>query len=450
MLLAPLLLDWYLTGAVLQMIRIRENPLVFLWLACHIRRAVLFMILIAFLIRLAVIPFLLSDLLDPIRDHWAFGWEEGRIARSLAAGEGFSSPLFGKTGPTSWTTPIYPLLVAGVFKTCGTYTKRAAWTILALNSLFSALTCLPIYFLAKRCFSPRAALWAGWLWVFFPFSIFYAAGYVWGFCLDTLIVALVVWCTLAMERRNGLRAWGSYGLLWGLAALTNPVILSTLPFLSGWLYFRRGARLRWPSEFITATLFLSLTVAPWFVRNYIVFDRFIPFRGTFWMIFWEGNTGDTSDLFPDWTNPAHNETEMAEYRSRGEVGYVAEKKRLSLEFLWDHPGLYLRLTAKRFVYIWTGFWSLRPDYLAGEPFAFWNIGFSTILLILMLAGIRRALYTETMNTIPLLAVLVCYPLVYYVAHAATEYRHPIDPIVVIFIGGVIAGSQEEPPTTSQG
>ena len=422
------------------MIRIRENPLVFSWLGCRVRRAILFMILAAFLIRLAVIPFLLSDVLNPIRDHWGFGWEEGRIARSLAAGKGFSSPLFGKTGPTSWTAPIYPLLVAGVFKTCGTYTKRAAWTILGLNSLFSALTCFPIYFVAKRCFGPRAALWAGWLWVFFPFSIYYAAGYVWGFCLDTLMMALVLWCTLAMEQRDGLGAWGSYGLLWGVAALTNPVILSTLPFLFGWLYFRRGAQLRWPSEFVTAALLLGFTVAPWFVRNYIVFDRFIPFRGTFWMVFWEGNTGDTSDLFPDWTNPAHNETEMEEYRSRGEMGYVAEKKSLSLEFLRDHPGLYLRLTAKRFVYIWTGSWSLRPDYLAGEPFAFWNIGFSTILLILMLAGIRRALYIEPMNTIPLLAVLVCYPLVYYVAHAATEYRHPIDPIVIIFIGLLIAGN----------
>ena len=219
---------------------------------------------------------------------------------------------------------------------------------------------LPICFVAKRCFSPRAALRAGWLWAFFPFSIFYAAGYAWGFCLDTLMMTLVLWCTLAMEPRNGLRAWGSYGLLWGVVAVTNPVVLSSVPFLFGWPYFRRGARLRWPSEFVTAALFLGLAVAPRFVRNYIVFDRFIPFRGTFWMVFWEGNTGNTSDLFPDWTNPAHNETEMAEYRSRGQMGYVAEKKRLSLEFLRDHPSLYLRLTAKRFVYIWTGFWSLRP------------------------------------------------------------------------------------------
>src|SRR5260370_28796760 len=81
----------------------------------RVRRAILFMILIAFLIRLAVIPFLLGDVLNPIRDHWDFGWEEGRIARSLAAGEGFSSPLFGKTGPPSRTTPTYPLLFSPCF-----------------------------------------------------------------------------------------------------------------------------------------------------------------------------------------------------------------------------------------------------------------------------------------------------------------------------------------------
>jgi 4-amino-4-deoxy-L-arabinose transferase-like glycosyltransferase len=407
------------------------------------RRIALFMILAAFLIRLLVIPLDIGDVLNPNRGHWDFGWEEGRIARSIAAGEGFSSPLFGKTGPTSWTTPVYPFLLAGVFRIFGIYTTAAAWTILVLNSLFSALTCLPIFFIAKRCFSSRAALWAGWIWVFFPYAIYFATGYVWGFALDTMMMSLVLWCTLAMERKDGLGAWMGYGLLWGAAALTNAVMLSTLPFLCGWLYFRRGARPRRLSEFVTAALFLSLTVTPWLARNYMEFGRLIPFRGTFWMIFWEGNTGDTSDLFPDWTNPAHNETEMADYRNRGEMGYVAEKKRLSFEFLRNYPGLYLRLTAKRFVYMWTGFWSLRPDFLEGEPFAFWNIGMSTILLILMLAGIRQALYAETVNTIPLLVVLVCYPAVYYIAHAGTEYRHPIDPIVVIFIGVLIAAIQEQ-------
>src|SRR5258708_32685628 len=79
----------------------------------HGSRLPLFIALVALAIRLAVIPFVIGATLDPDRDHWNFGWEEGRIARSIAAGEGFSSPLFGKTGPTAWTTPVYPGLLAG-------------------------------------------------------------------------------------------------------------------------------------------------------------------------------------------------------------------------------------------------------------------------------------------------------------------------------------------------
>src|SRR5260370_28536779 len=76
--------------------------------------AILFMILIAFLIRLAVIPFLIGDVLNPNRDHWDFGWEEGRIARSLAAGGGLMSPLFVKNVPTSWANPHITMVVSEV------------------------------------------------------------------------------------------------------------------------------------------------------------------------------------------------------------------------------------------------------------------------------------------------------------------------------------------------
>jgi hypothetical protein len=181
-------------------------------------------------------------------------------------------------------------------------------------------------------------------------------------------------------------------------------------------------------------LLLVIVVFPWSFRNYNAFHRFIPFRSTFWMIFWEGNTGDTSDLYPDWTNPTHNTTEMEAYRRLGELGYVEQKKQASFDFLRRYPGLYLRLTAKRFIFTWTGFWSLRKDYLAGEPFAFPNIALSTTLTVLLLVGIRRAVRFNPDATLPLLLVLASYPLVYYIAHSGAEYRHPIDPICVVFIG----------------
>ena len=56
-------------------------------------------------------------------DHFGFGWEMGRIARSLALGQGYANPFNGLSGPTAWTPPLYPLLMAASFKMFGIYTQ---------------------------------------------------------------------------------------------------------------------------------------------------------------------------------------------------------------------------------------------------------------------------------------------------------------------------------------
>jgi 4-amino-4-deoxy-L-arabinose transferase-like glycosyltransferase len=387
-----------------------------------------------------VIPFVIGETLDPSRDHWAFGWEEGKIARSIAAGEGFSSPLFGKTGPTAWSMPVYPLLLAGVFKLFGIYTPASAWVILALNALFSALTCIPVYFIAARCFGPSAAAWSGWIWALFPYAVHFAVMYVWGYCLDTLMVALVIWATLELEERSHLSLWLAYGFLWGMATLTNPVILCLLPPMFAWIAWGHYKQLLSAGylRMAAAMLVLTVTVAPWFVRNYTVFGRFIPFRSTFWVAFWEGNTGDTSSLYPDWTNPAHNDTELRKYQTMGEVAYVTEKRKVSVDFVRDNPGLYLRLSFRRLLYVWTGIWSLRDEYLAEEPYTYPNMAVCITLTILMFAGIFRGFRNSFGNTVPLVIVLACYPVVYYATHAGMEYRHPMDPVIVLFAATVLS------------
>src|SRR6266852_4332427 len=62
----------------------------------------LFIVLIALLLRLAVITFGPTYHITPRRDHFQFGWEMGRIARSIATGNGFSSPTDLPTGPSAW------------------------------------------------------------------------------------------------------------------------------------------------------------------------------------------------------------------------------------------------------------------------------------------------------------------------------------------------------------
>ena len=103
------------------------------------------MVLVALTLRLIAVALLYQAQLDPVRNYMVFGWETGSTARAIAAGEGFSSPLPEGGGPSALLPPIYTYLLAGTFRLFGTFSKESALAILGLNSVFSALTCLPIY-----------------------------------------------------------------------------------------------------------------------------------------------------------------------------------------------------------------------------------------------------------------------------------------------------------------
>lgn len=391
-----------------------------------------FFVLIAFTLRLIVVAVAYPDQLDPRRDHWPFGYETGRIARSIALGEGFANPLFEKTGPTAWMTPLYPYLVAAVFKFAGVYTKASALILLSLNSLFSALTCIPVFLMARDAFGEKTAVWAGWSWALFPYAIYLSAEWIWETCLTTLLLSVLFLITLRLERITRLQVWVGYGLLWGVTALSDPAVLSLLPFLVGWACYRLHRRgEHWGLRTTTAILALVLVVTPWFVRNYRTFHQFIPFRDAFWLVMHVGNNGDTSHWAPDAAHPSTDANEEQEYNRVGELNYMAEKRREATGFICSHPGWYVWVTFRRFVFTWTGFWSLSREYLAGEPTDPENIALSTVLTLFALAGLRRAFRESCPAAVPLALALIVFPLVYYVSIPQMPYRHRIDPEIVV-------------------
>src|SRR5258707_5901987 len=85
--------------------------------------SIFFIILIAFLLRLAVITIGHTYRITPRRDHFQFGCEMGRIARSIALVQGFSSPTDLPTRPIAWPPPGYAFILAEVFKRVGIYSN---------------------------------------------------------------------------------------------------------------------------------------------------------------------------------------------------------------------------------------------------------------------------------------------------------------------------------------
>ena len=399
-----------------------------------LRSRLWFIVLVALTLRLIVVSFLAVNQLDPVRGHWKFGWETGRIASSLASGHGFGSPLFGETGATGWMAPIYPCLLAGIFKIFGIYTKASAYVILSLNCLFAALTCQPLHAIARKVCGGTVATAAAWTWALFPYSINFAAGLVWNTTLNAFLLTSAISLTLSMERRLGTWTWIGWGSLWALIGLTEPSLLTCLPVAGLWLVFRLRRRgMPWIAFWrpALAALAFLVFVSPWFLRNYRVFGQLLPFRSNFWLTFYQGNTWDTFDLYPDWANPPHNPTEMADYARVGEVAYMSEKKQQAIAEIREYPARFAWTTLRRIVFTWTGYWNLSRAYRGIEPFALPNVLMTTTLSLLSSAGLVLTFAYSRRHAILFAWLFLAFPCVYYVTHPSMEYRHPLDPFLVL-------------------
>jgi 4-amino-4-deoxy-L-arabinose transferase-like glycosyltransferase len=390
------------------------------------------MFAIALAIRLIVVGFLYPEQMQARRGFWPFGYEIGRVARSLAEGRGYSSPLFSETGPTAWAAPIYPAILAAVFKVFGVFTATSAIVMLSINSLFSALTVFPLCAAARRSFGERVAKWAGWAWVFYPYAIYFTAARIWDITLSTLLMTTLF--AMSLDISTGWRKWKwqVYGVLCGAAALTSPVLLGVVPFLGGWIFLglRRERRPWVASAIFMALVFLTL-VAPWTMRNHSVFGKFIPFRSNFGLELFVLNHGDTSDVTPDSTHPSTSWIELNEYNSLGEVPYMERKKQQALDWIKENPGEFAWVTVRRVFYQWTGFWSASEEFRRKEPLQFPNVFMATSLTVLMILGIRKAWRERNHAAIPYVLMIASFPLVYYVTHPSMDYRQPIDPQIII-------------------
>lgn len=397
-------------------------------------RALFWMVIAALVLRLTVMLFVYQQNLDPWMDHWSFGFEEGRVARALATGRGFADPLWGPSGPTAWFAPVYPLILAGVFRMFGIYTVSACVAILVFNNLVSALTCIPIFFFARRTFSHGVGLLAGWVWAFFPDAIYGPNSRIWDTWLATLLLAILFCLALRLGESNRVRDWIGYGLLSGIAALTTPVLLSVLPILALWMLYRlRRQRMHWLAPAVGCMLAAILVMSPWIARNYRVFHRFIPLRDDFGLELAAGNNGDSR--FPEtlsvgpWLHGGPYE--WNEYRRIGEIAYVENKFRDGTRYIETHPARYAWMVGRRIVNVWTDYWSFSPEYIAAGPYTKICVPLYALLSALTLLGLWRTFRDKgTDAAAPYAIVLLFFPVVYYLTHTGDWYRRPMDPFFV--------------------
>jgi len=395
----------------------------------------------AFAVRIALILLHRSYHFSAVNEHYSFGLETGSIARALAAREGFSSPFKGHTGPTAWLAPLYPAMVALVFKLCGTFSDAAGFVVLAINSFFSALTCAPIYHIGRRTVGRAPALWAGWLWAVVPHFGKWPTEWVWEISLSALFVGLVYWLTLVLAERKHTRSpeedqptrmrWGIFGVLWGIVFLTNPALATLLPFSLAWIWLH-GRRRGFVRHVVLVVVIAFVIIAPWLARNRVVMGHWVFLRDNFGFELHLGNYHGSFGMGWGGRHPSVNPLEYERYLRVGEVAYVAEHQREALAFIRQYPREFAELCWKRFASFWDG----RSLLVADNP-APWTPSLFFAFSLVAALGLALA-FDRRIRGAGLFAWIVLYPLPYYITYPQPRYRHAVEPEMLLLVCFAVA------------
>lgn len=269
------------------------------------------------------------------------------IAVSVAEGRGFA--LEGRL--TSWRPPLYPFMMAMLYRATGATDPVVVRLVQALLSLATGLL---VFRLALTLFGRRVARAAAAVTVFYPSLLLYN-NHVLTEVLFIFLCVLSAWGLAAYLATP--RAWyaAGAGLALGLAVLTREVVWPTVALMSlvmGW-----GARVgwrRWAAHTAVLVGALLVVTVPWAVRNTRVQGVVTLIATNGGPVFLAGNYEHTPWDRPWQANALPGELKVRRLfspdLSEGAVQRLAVQR--ALDYIREHPWLTLRNTVIRVANLW--------------------------------------------------------------------------------------------------
>lgn len=407
-----------------------------------------FIVLVGFFIRAGAVLALHTWRIPSIPDHYLYGAEVGRVARSLAMGQGFLSP-FDLPIPSAWLSPGYPLLLAGIFLVFGVYSSLSALVIFLLQCFAQAATAVFVYQTGRLCFSTRVALAAAWLWCLWPDSMPYAFLWIWETPVTVFFFAWAIVLTLrlrglryseddgaaAQPRVNSYLLWALFGLAWGLISLFNPSLLLVLPVAGLSILFAPrsspeaqplGQRIT--GALIAAIIFLLL-FTPWMVRNERVFHAFVPARTNLGVEFCLGNCHGLAGAFNLVAHPAFDPEERDRMLQIGELAYGQEKMAEAKTAIHASPITFVKASLYRAYFFWFGIFHgdlENPTLSLARRILYSTLSVAGLLGLLLAFRHRQpaaGFFLWNVLLIPLPG--------YFVILISTRFRNPLDPLLTL-------------------
>jgi 4-amino-4-deoxy-L-arabinose transferase-like glycosyltransferase len=312
-----------------------------------------------------------------------------------------------------------------------------------LQCLVGALLVPALGLLGRSAFGERAGLAAAALAAFYPELVWFAAH----FWAETLFTVLLWW---ALERLVASDAHGSTlaalaaGALWGLAVLTRETVLYFLPLAALWLAWRRVGGVRRATVFFATAL---VVVLPWTLRNYLVFDAFVPVSTAGALNLWQGNTRmSRQEVYEEYWAvrgriPKYEHARQRALEAIGErqPAWILEKLRSEMPEFWAAH-------AQPIVHIERGAYGSVRRPLALAAVAVVIVPYLAVL-VLFVIGLARL--PAGRAPLLVLAFLGFYVLLHVVAHGYPRYRLPAMPALFLVAahGACVLVSRPRPATS---
>jgi hypothetical protein len=356
--------------------------------------------------------------------------ENYHIAASIVQGKGFANPFpHLESGASAWVAPPLPYLLAGVFWLVGTKTPAAAWLAIFLQSLLFAGTLWLLYLIVQRTFSANCAKAATLIWLISPnriglTSIYFVSEV--GFSTFGVLLAIVM--LIRFKDNPTTKGAALAGLAIGFAILCLPVMVLALPLYACALYVRASVRpaRAWVAPILACALSVGV-LAPWLVRNYIVFREFVFIKSNIGVALYVANSKIGYYDFP-------SEAEQGLLRRMGEIPYNRYSRQRALAWIRGHRKEFLARCLTRTL----AFWVANP--VKGLKRTIWNL-YQIPFLAISALGVWRHWHRSPVTAF-CIAILIVVPGVYYLTSFGDQqrYRLPFEALLTIFASAVLIPS----------
>lgn len=344
--------------------------------------------------------------------------------------------------PSPLLPPVYVGLVTAVYALCGVETFAATLVLHLLNAAATSLTVLLVFHVALRLGGSRAAWIAGLIATINPTLIGYT-DLIWDTSLFTLGVAVSVWMSLRLSIGPRLwYRWFALGLWLGALALLNPALTIAYPFLVLWPLWRTKpsgtSALPRPVAVTVAGWLVAIT--PWTIRNYVQFDELMYVRGGFPIELWlgvcpEADTHGAAVYLAQF--PLNNDDVQQHVASIGERAFIRECDERARAAITADPGRVVRLILVRIVDYWTGSaFSHAAPGSGGAPASGFRAAVMYFLIVeTAIVVIAILIHRGSGHDLPwLLAIVICFSVVYCLTHVQVRFRAPTEPVMAILVG----------------